>query len=106
MKTNNKTLQWFSITLSETLFFRRGHFRYIWSDWNKQESLPLGIAALISFLVGESGAILCMDQVYYIGPIASLIGSNGGDLGLFAGFVFAAVVYLPLRWFELWMFMR
>lgn len=47
-----------------------------------------------------------MDQVYYVGPVAKLIGSKGGDLGLFAGFVVATVVYGPLRAGELWVFMR
>lgn len=97
---------WFSITLGETLLFRRGDRYYVWSVWDKKEYLPPGIAAFVTFIIGETGATLCMDQMYFVGPIASLIGSHGGDLGLFAGFILAAVVYPPLRYFEVWKFRR
>lgn len=53
---------------------------FLWSTWNKQSALPLGIAALIAFLVGWAGAILCMAQVWYVGPIAKLVGDYGADV--------------------------
>jgi len=47
-----------------------------------------------------------MAQFYFIGPLAKLVGSEGGDMGNYVGFAWAAVVYLPMRWWELRMFGR
>jgi purine-cytosine permease-like protein len=91
---------WIAITLEEQLIFRRRQ-GYIWKDWNRQEKLPLGIAAFIAFCVGWAGAVLCMAQAYYIGPLAKLVGEYGGDMGNFVGFGWAALVYPPLRYLEL-----
>ena len=54
---------WVAITLEEQLIFRRRK-GYDWTAWNTREKLPLGIAALVAFLVGWAGAILCMAQVW------------------------------------------
>lgn len=98
---------WIAITLEEQFIFRRRmNPTYIWSDWNKQHKLPLGIAALFAFLVGWAGSILCMAQFYYIGPIAALLGDFGADMGNYVGFIWAALVYPPLRYFELKKFGR
>ncbi|KAL8955109.1 MAG: hypothetical protein Q9183_006786, partial [Haloplaca sp. 2 TL-2023] len=86
---------WIGVTLEEQFFFRsRFGFRtgigdkesrrgwgqtYDWSAWNDPDRLPHGIAAFVAFLVGWVGAILCMAQVWYIGPIASLVGDHGAD---------------------------
>lgn len=53
---------------------------FLWNTWNKQSALPLGLAALVAFLVGWAGAILCMAQVWYVGPIAHLVGDYGADV--------------------------
>jgi purine-cytosine permease-like protein len=47
-----------------------------------------------------------MAQVYYIGPIAKMIGQDGGDLGNYVGFSWAGLVFPPLRWWELRRFGR
>ena len=87
---------WIAITLEEQLIFRRRmNPSYVWSDWNKPGKLPIGLAALIAFLVGWVGAILCMAQFYYIGPLAKLVGDYGGDMGNYVGFAWAALVYPP-----------
>lgn len=70
---------WIAITISEQVIFRRIG-GYDWTAWDKQNQLPLGIAALIAFLIGWAGAILCMAQVWYVGPIASKIGDYGADV--------------------------
>lgn len=70
---------WISITLEEQLIFRRST-GYDWTVWNTQSKLPLGIAALVAFLIGWAGAILCMAQVWYIGPIAQEVGVHGADV--------------------------
>lgn len=72
---------WIAITIEEQVIFRRRR-GYEWTEWNQQEKLPVGIAALVAFLVGWAGAILCMAQVWYIGPIAKEVGEYGADVGL------------------------
>ncbi|KAI4177264.1 MAG: hypothetical protein LQ346_007721 [Caloplaca aetnensis] len=89
---------WLAITVEEQFFFRsRFGFRlgigdkdsrrgwgqtYDWTVWNTPEQLPHGIAAFVAFLVGWAGAILCMAQVWYVGPIAKLVGEYGADVSL------------------------
>ncbi|KAH8648355.1 putative vitamin B6 transporter [Tricladium varicosporioides] len=97
-----------SIVLEEHLIFRRGKtgLGFDWAAWNDKSRLPLGIAALISFCVGWVGAVICMDQVYFVGPVAKQIGEYGADLGIWVGSAFAAIVYPGLRWLELKKFGR
>ena len=72
---------WIAITVEEHLIFRRsGSRRWDWDAWDSPRNLPHGLAALTSFLVGWAGAILCMAQYWYIGPIAKLIGDHGADV--------------------------
>ena len=73
---------WVAIILEEHLIFRKYRgLGWNWEAWNDKRKLPVGIAALIAFLVGWAGAILCMAQVWYIGPISAEIGEYGGDVG-------------------------
>ncbi|KAN0069549.1 hypothetical protein V8E54_012564 [Elaphomyces granulatus] len=90
---------WMAIFLEEHYFFRRKS-GYNWSVWNDQTMLPVGVAALIAFLIGWAGAILCMAQVWYVGPLAKLIGEYGADMGNYVGFSWAALIYPPLRHIE------
>ncbi len=93
---------WTAILLEEFLIFRKANMlNYVWHAWNDKAKLPVGIAAFIAFLVGWAGAILCMAQVWYIGPLAALVGAYGADMGNYVGFSWAAFVYPPLRWLEL-----
>ncbi|KAI9698262.1 MAG: hypothetical protein M1820_007532 [Bogoriella megaspora] len=91
---------WLAICIEEVLIFRWAK-GFDWALWNDRGSMPLGLAALVAFLVGWAGAILCMAQVWYIGPIASLVGDYGADMGNYVGFAWAALVFPLLRWFEL-----
>lgn len=72
---------WIAITLEEHLIFRRS-IGFNWAIWDQKKKLPMGIAALVAFVVGWVGAILCMSQVWYVGPIAKLVGTYGGDVSL------------------------
>ncbi|KIV81728.1 hypothetical protein PV11_03891 [Exophiala sideris] len=93
---------WVAILLEEFLIFRKAKLsNYDWHVWNDRRKLPVGIAALIAFLVGWAGAILCMAQVWYTGPISRLVGDYGADMGNYVGFSWAALIYPPLRWIEL-----
>ncbi|KAL5343318.1 permease for cytosine/purines, uracil, thiamine, allantoin-domain-containing protein [Aspergillus crustosus] len=99
---------WIGIILEERFIFRRGGSAsgYNWSIWDDPSKHPIGIAALIAFLVGWAGAILCMAQVWYIGPLAGLVGEYGADMGNYVGFSWAALIYPPLRYLELKRFGR
>lgn len=92
-------LIWVVITIQESLIFRRG--KYNWEDWNTQSRLPIGLAALTAFCVGWVGAILGMDQVWFIGPLADLVGDQGSNIGMFIGPAWGAICFPPLRWMEL-----
>ena len=95
------------ITLEEEFIIRRKlTSQFVWSDWNQPNKLPIGLAAIIAFCIGWVGAVLCMAQFYFIGPLARLIGKDGGDMGNYVGFAFAGIVYLPLRYWELKKFRR
>ncbi|KAB8253628.1 permease for cytosine/purines, uracil, thiamine, allantoin-domain-containing protein [Aspergillus pseudonomiae] len=96
---------WIAIILEERFIFR---FRtgYNWSVWNDPSKLPVGIAAFVAFVVGWVGAILCMAQVWYIGPLSRLVGEYGADMGNYVGFTWAGLVYPPLRYVELRMLGR
>ncbi|KAH8423267.1 purine-cytosine permease family protein [Aspergillus melleus] len=96
---------WIAIILEERFIFRL-RTGYNWYAWCDPSKLPVGIAAFIAFLIGWAGAILCMAQVWYIGPIARLVGDYGADMGVYVGFTWAALVYPPLRYFELRRFKR
>ncbi|KAK5659065.1 hypothetical protein OQA88_1153 [Cercophora sp. LCS_1] len=90
------------IVLMEHLIFRRvgsGGPGFDWTRWEDKEYLPLGYAAMASFLLGWLGAILGMYQVWYTGPLAVLAGP--ADVGGWVGSGFTIISYLPLRWLEL-----
>ena len=91
---------WVSITLCEVYIFRR-RSGFDWTAWNESSKLPIGLAASFAFLVGWAGIIVSMGQTWYVGPIASLVGDKGADMGNYVGFSWAAVVYIPSRWLEL-----
>ncbi|OBT69606.1 hypothetical protein VE03_00794 [Pseudogymnoascus sp. 23342-1-I1] len=88
------------ITLEEHLIFRRAG-GFDWTAWSDPSRLPLGLAAFTAFVIGWVGAILCMYQIYYVGPIAKLVSPTGADLGIWVGSSWAMIVFPPLRWLEL-----
>ncbi|KAI7219041.1 purine-cytosine permease FCY21 [Hortaea werneckii] len=93
---------WIAIVLEEHLIFRKWlGIGWNWDAWNDKRKLPLGAAALVAFVIGWIGSIMCMAQVWYIGPLAALVGQYGADMGNYVGFGWAGLTYLPLRWLEL-----
>ena len=93
---------WIAILLEEHIIFRKWRgLGYNWDAWDDHRKLPVGLAALVAFLVGWVGSILSMAQVWYIGPIASQVGEYGGDMGNYVGFAWAGLVFPGLRWLEL-----
>ncbi|MFL5699710.1 MAG: purine-cytosine permease family protein [Ktedonobacteraceae bacterium] len=90
---------WSIILIIEHFVFRRG--RYNVDDWNNPRRLPIGWAAIVSMAFGLVGVLLGAAQVYYVGPIAKLVGPYGMDVGFELGLVFAGIAYLILRRIEL-----
>ena len=98
---------WLTIVIEEHVIFHtlRG-VPFDWSAWEDKKRLPVGIAALLSFLIGWAGAIVGMDQVWYQGPVGSRLGGYGGDIGAWLAIAFTCVAYPPLRYLELKKFGR
>lgn len=95
-----------AIGLSEHFIHRRGYFGYNPDHYDSPRLLPVGISALVAFVCGLAGAVLGMNQVWYQGPVARVIGEFGGDVGFELAFVFSFVVYNCARPFELQRFRR
>ncbi|EER30521.1 hypothetical protein CTRG_05920 [Candida tropicalis MYA-3404] len=110
-----------ALLLEENLFFRSNLERkmlhekefsgsyeelYNWANWNRPKGRTMGLAACFSFLCGVAGAVVGMNQVYYRGPIADLVGEYGADLGMWLSFGFTAIAYPGLRYLELKAFQR
>lgn len=74
---------------------------YNFDAWNDKVVLTHGIAATFAFCCGVAGAIVGMNQAYYIGPIAKLVGDDAADLGMFFCIGFTGVAYPLTRWMEL-----
>jgi purine-cytosine permease-like protein len=72
-----------AIVIEEDLLFRKNG--YNWADWAEPSKLPVGLAALITFLTGWAWAVVSMDQtcspqlipVYLNGWLTVLQGSWG-----------------------------
>ncbi len=91
---------WSIILILEHFVFRRG--RYNVDDWNTRDNLPIGWAAVVSFVIGLGGVMLGAAQVYYVGPIAGLFNPPFGmDIGFELGLIFTGVAYFYLRRVEL-----
>lgn len=82
------------------------HRGFDWAAYEDQNTLPIGIAALLSFLIGWVGPIVGMYQVWWTGPLAAKAGDNGGDMGIWLALAFTAIVFPPLRWLEIKRFGR
>lgn len=89
------------VALEHVLFQKARGVVIDWAAWENKQVLPVGLAALIAFLLGWMGAILGTSQVWYVGPIARLIADTGADVGVWVGCGFALVVFPPLRLLEL-----
>lgn len=64
--------------------------------WNTAKELPSGLAALGASILSFGLVVPCMDQVWFVGPIAE----TTGDVGFEVALVLTAVFYLPLRYLE------
>jgi len=92
------TTIWAVILVLEHLIFRKSTWsNYDIKDWNKPRKLPLGVAAVVSFLCGCGIIVPSMAQVWYTGPIAK---AGTGDIGVLTGSAVVILTYPPLRALE------
>lgn len=95
------------ILFEEHVFFRKGDFaNYDLEGWNDPSRLPHGIGAAVAFLLGVVAWCMGMDETWFVGPLAKLIGDAGGDVANEFTFVVTALTYLPARYLELKFFGR
>ncbi|KAJ3572234.1 hypothetical protein NP233_g3212 [Leucocoprinus birnbaumii] len=87
-----------TVIFIEHLYFRRGKFsQYDPAIWNTSSLLPTGIAAVASVILSFGPVVPCMDQIWYVGPIAQ----TTGDIGFEMAFVVSGIFYIPFRWLEI-----
>jgi NCS1 nucleoside transporter family len=94
----------FIILFIEHYIFRdgwNGFQNYDLEAWNTASKMPIGIAGLAAFAAGIAGAVVGMDETWWVGPIARKIGDYGGDVGNELALVFTMVTYIPVRYLEL-----
>ena len=95
------------ILFQEHFIFRKGSFEnYDLEGWNDPARLPVGIAAAVAFCLGIIAWCMGMDETWFIGPLAKVIGESGGDVANELTFVVTAVTYAPARYMELKYFGR
>jgi purine-cytosine permease-like protein len=86
--------------MEEHFMFRRGWSGYDLNSWNSIAGLPFGWAAIGAFAFGFLGAALGMKVAWYSGPVASLIGKKGANIGHELTFAFSGLAFPLLRWIE------
>lgn len=92
---------YFSILLLEHSIFRKRNFEnYDLEGWNDPSRLPIGLGASFAFLMGVVAWCMGMDETWFVGPLASLIGSAGGDVANEFTLVVTVISYLPARYLE------
>lgn len=90
------------ILFQEHFIFRKGDFaNYDLEGWNDPARLPVGIGASVAFLLGVICWCMGMDETWFVGPLAKLIGAYGGDVANEFTFVITAVTYPVARYFEI-----
>ncbi|CAG8896607.1 unnamed protein product [Penicillium egyptiacum] len=89
-----------TLVMEEHFIFRRGWNGYDFDAWNSTANLPFGWAAIGAFAFGFLGAALGMKTAWYSGPVASLIGRQGSNIGHELTFAFSGAIFPFLRWIE------
>ncbi|KAJ9132076.1 Purine-cytosine permease [Pleurostoma richardsiae] len=90
-----------TVMVLEHYIWRRG-YNYDLTAWDNPSKLPFGIAASITFIVGTVLSLLCMSQVWWVGPIALGIGPApyGTDISWVLALTVCTIMYIPLRAWE------
>ena len=59
------------MTIQDEVILRKGDLE--WEIWHRRDLRPHDFAALLAFVIGWAGAVVCMYQTYFTGPIAALV---------------------------------
>jgi purine-cytosine permease-like protein len=87
-----------AIILVEHFLFRKNDFTaYDLQNWNQPRKLSPGIAALAAGIASVGIIIPCIDQVWFVGPIAK----TTGDIGFEVAFFMSGILYVPFRCLEI-----
>ncbi|KAL6307006.1 permease for cytosine/purines, uracil, thiamine, allantoin-domain-containing protein [Sparassis latifolia] len=89
-----------AIVLTEHFVFRKSWSSYhVLDAWNqpRHPNLPRGLASLATFLTCVGIIVVCMEQEWWIGPVAR---AGTGDVGMLVAFVGGIGVYAFARWGE------
>lgn len=90
-----------TIAFSEHFIYKKGKFEnYDIEGWNDPSRYPKGYAGTIAFCFGVFGTVMGMDQVWYMGKIAALIG-GGADIGFELAAAFSFIAYNVARPLEI-----
>ncbi|KAH6609130.1 hypothetical protein Trco_002476 [Trichoderma cornu-damae] len=87
------------VVVEHVVFRRQDYSSYDHAIWNDAKRLPLGVAALLSGVLCFGLVVPCVDQAWYQGPIAK----TTGDVGFEVAFVVSSLIYVPLRYVEIWL---
>ncbi|KDQ13663.1 hypothetical protein BOTBODRAFT_55910 [Botryobasidium botryosum FD-172 SS1] len=86
-----------AILFTEHIVSRRATFaNYNVSFWNQPRRLSLGMAAIAACVVGADMVVLCMQQAWFVGPVAR----KTRDIAFLVSFFATGLVYVPFRWAE------
>lgn len=90
-----------AIVLTEHFVFRRNSWlsydvRDAWND-PRHPNLPRGYAAVLTFVATVGFIVVCMDQAWWVGPIAR---AGTGDVGMLFGFILGVVIFTCARCVE------
>ncbi|MFI5272890.1 MAG: hypothetical protein ACHQ4H_07660, partial [Ktedonobacterales bacterium] len=102
---------WATIVIIENVL-RHGHYPV--EDYDQPNKLPVGIAAIVSMVVGLAVAALGVNQQLFTGPLSKLLGDSymtknllgTADIGFPLAIVATAILYTILRRWELARFKR
>lgn len=65
--------------------------------WNVPQRLPPGVAAIAAGIGCFGLVVPCMEQVWFVGPIAK----TTGDIGFEVAFIVSGLLYIPFRALEI-----
>lgn len=86
-----------AIVIVEHVIFRKNDpGTYDARIWNVPHRLPSGIAAVGAGIACFGLVVPCMEQVWFVGPIAK----TTGDIGFEVAFTVSGLLYIPFRALE------
>ncbi|PYI13768.1 hypothetical protein BO99DRAFT_426834 [Aspergillus violaceofuscus CBS 115571] len=99
-------LGYFGIILTGCMALEHFVFRprlggYDADKWQDQTVMPWGVAGLTTLLAGYGLTFLGMNQTWFVGPLAKLIGDGGGDVGPFIALLSCLIIFAPVRTLEI-----